>query len=267
MHYFPLYLEFLKLKIMGVAEYRKAFLAGGFAQLASYGAEFLLVWILMDRFKTINGWEQYEVLLLYAFNLLSYALASFFLFNPTTHLATMIKDGTFDEVLTKPLNSFLYLICREFNSAYISHTLLSLFVIGLCFYNLGYTFTLLSFFYLILVLIGGTLIQGAFLIITAVPSFWVIENNGLRSILFFQAKNFINYPVSIYNKSIHILLTFILPYAFINFFPVQYFTNTNDFIGFHPVFQYLTPVVGLFLFFLSILFWNFGINNYKSTGS
>lgn len=260
-------MEFLKLRIMGVAEYRKAFIVGGIAQLASYGAEFLLIWILMEKFKSINGWGQYEVLLLYALNLLTYALASFFLFNPTTQLTSMIKNGTFDEILTKPLNNFLYLVCREFNSAYISHLSLSIFVIWICFYQLGYEFSITSFIFLLIMLIGGALIQGAFLIITAVPAFWFVENSGLRNIFFFKAKEFIRYPISIYHKLIQVFLTFILPYAFINFFPAQYFINKHDYSSFHPTFQYLTPIVGVVFFMISLKFWNIGINNYKSTGS
>ena len=237
---------------MGIAEYRKAFLAGVIAQFASYGAEFLIIWIVMERFTSINGWGQYEVLLLYAFNLLTYALASFFLFNPTTHLPLMIKNGTFDEVLTKPLNNFLYLVCREFNSAYISHSALSIFVIWICFYQLGYVFSITSFILLLIMILGGALIQGAFLIITAVPAFWVVENSGLRNIFFFKAKDFIRYPISIYNKVIQFLLTFILPYAFINFFPAQLFISKQDYSSFHPMFQYVTPIVGVFFFTIAM---------------
>src|SRR5690606_632539 len=117
---------FIKLQLLGILQYKKAFILGVIAQFASYGAEFFLLWIIINRFREINGWSSYEVLLLYALNLCSYALASFFFASPSFRLSIMIKDGTFDEILTKPLNSFLYLVCREFNSGYLSHLLLSL---------------------------------------------------------------------------------------------------------------------------------------------
>lgn len=267
MSYALLYLEFIKLQILGVLHYKKAFTLGLIAQIASYGAEFLLLWIIITKFQDINGWNSYEVLLLYALNLCSYALASFFLASPSFRLSMMIKDGTFDEILTKPLNSFLYLVCREFNSGYLSHLLLSIVAMWVAISHLNFSFTLVHTLFFILIIISGALIQGAALLITAIPSFWVVENTSLKEVFFFQMKNFIKYPISIYPAPIQILLTFILPYAFINFFPIQYFLNKNDFSFFSPVFQYLSPVFGVVLFVIAYLFWLIGIKNYKSTGS
>ncbi|WP_218571221.1 ABC transporter permease [Paenibacillus oralis] len=237
------------------------------AQFASYGAEFLLVWIVINRFQTIQGWLPDQVIFLYGLNLCSYALAGFFFFSINSGLPLMIKEGTFDEILTKPLNSFLYLSCREFNTGYLSHLILSIFVIGLAFQRLQLELTFVGFVYLVLVLLGGALIQGAGLIITAVPSFWFTESRGIRELLFFQAKNFIRYPLSIYHGFIQILLTLILPYAFINFYPAQYFLKKQDFGFFSPVFQFVTPIVGLVLFTLAYGFWRVGIRSYQGTGS
>ncbi|MGG4144243.1 ABC-2 family transporter protein [Paenibacillus algorifonticola] len=267
MHYAQLYLEYIKLRIMGVAEYRKAFFMGGLAQFASYGAEFLIIWILVDKFQSINGWGAYEVLFLFSLNLCSYALAGFFFFTPTTQLSNMVKNGTFDEVLTKPLNSFVYLVCREFNSAYISHFGLSIGVIVICLTGMESTITFGDIVFLIIVIISGALIQGAGLIFTSVPSFWIIETQGLREVLFFQIKNFIRYPITIYNKAVQVILTFILPYAFINFYPAQYFITKDDFVFFNHNVQYFSPVVGVVCFVLAYRFWLFGVNHYKSTGS
>ncbi|ODP30359.1 hypothetical protein PTI45_00220 [Paenibacillus nuruki] len=267
MQYVSLYFEFIKIQIVGIFQFKKAFTLGLIAQLASYGAEFFLLWIVIDRFNEINGWYSYEVLLLYAMNLCSYALASFFLASPSFRLSQMIKDGTFDEILTKPLNNFLYLICREFNSGYLSHLILSLVAMFIALANLNVSLNFFQTLFFIIVILSGSLIQGAALILISIPSFWVVENSMLKDVLFFQAKNFIRYPISIYPGIIQILLTFVIPYAFINFFPVQYFIQKNDFTFFSPVFQFLSPLVGVVLFILAYILWRIGINNYKSTGS
>lgn len=263
MHYFLLYVEFIKLRLLGIAEYRKAFFLGISAQIVSYGAEFFIIWILINRFKQINGWGPSEVLLLFALNLCSYAIASFFFFSPTSQLSNMIKNGTFDEVLTKPLNSFLYLICREFNTGYFSHLILSIGVMLYSLYTLEYNFTLFNVSVLIIIILGSAAIQGAALIITSVPAFWLVENKAIKNILFFQLKSFIRYPITIYNKFIQILLTYILPYAFINFFPAQYIINGSKSSSIYI----FTPLIGTFLMILAYKYWNFGIKHYKSTGS
>ncbi|MFB5760588.1 ABC transporter permease [Paenibacillus medicaginis] len=267
MHYAKLYMEFIRIRIMGVAENRKAFIIGFIAQFASYFADFFLIWIVITQFKTINGWGAAEVLLLYGLNLCSYAIAGFFFYTPTANLSTMVKDGSFDDVLLKPLNSFGFLICRDFNAGYISHFILALGVILFSLHSLQVPLDIVNGLFLVVTLIGGALIQGAALILTSVPSFWVVENKSLTDILFFQAKSFIKYPISIFAMPVQIIFTYILPYAFINFYPAQYFLGKNELSIFHPAFQFFTPIVGIVLFLIAYLFWNIGINYYKSTGS
>ncbi|KAB2846375.1 MAG: ABC transporter permease, partial [Ignavibacterium sp.] len=115
--------------------------------------------------------------------------------------------------------------------------------------------------------LSGALIQGAAFIFTSVPSFWLVQSNSLMDIFIWDLKSFIRYPISAYHRIIQVILTLIIPYAFINFYPAQYFLNKNDFLMFHPVFQYLSPLVGVLLFIFAYRFWNTGINHYKSTGS
>ncbi|WP_027085492.1 ABC transporter permease [Cohnella panacarvi] len=267
MGYLDLYFTFIKLRIMGVAEYRKSFFMGVLAQFFSYASEILLVWLIMKQFKSINGWGAYEVTILYTINLGSYALAGFLFFTPCNQISSMVKNGSFDEVLTKPLNNLLYLICRDFNTAYISHLLLSLFVIAYSLNALAIPIDISSIAYIIVIFLSGALIQAAGLIVTSVPAFWVVENSGIKEIFFFEFKSFVKYPISIYHKSIQIILTMVLPYAFINFFPVQVLLKKNDYVGFNHSLPYISPLVGVFCFTIAYLFWKKGINNYSSTGS
>lgn len=262
-----IYLTFIKLKLKHMVEYHKSFILNCLAQMASYGAGFLLIWIMVTQFKTMKGWGAYEVMFLYALNLASYALAGFFFFSPCTRLSELVRTGEFDEVLTKPMNSFLYLIFKEFNYGYINHITLSAIVMVLCISKLGMAVTPVKLLFLLLTMFSGGLIFASIFLLTAVPAFWMVNNNGLMSIFLFNMRDFTYYPISIYGKFLQVFLTFIMPYAFINFYPAQFFLGKSDFLMFHPVFQFLSPAVGVIFFFIAYLFWNFGISRYESTGS
>ena len=75
------------------------------------------------------------------------------------------------------------------------------------------------------------------------------------------------------HKGIQILLTFIVPYGFVTFYPAEYFLNKSGsplFYGvtlFDPLFQFGTPIVGVVAFLFSYTLWNLGVNRYQSTGS
>lgn len=266
MRYLSVYSRFVKLSLLSISQYRATFIMGVVSQLCSFAAELILLQILISKFKEIGGWSSYEVLLLYSINLSAYAWAAFFLNNPSSRLPQMIKDGSFDEVLTKPLNHFLYLISREFNNGYVAHVLISTFMIIVCFIQLGISFTLTNVVFLVITIFSGALIQGAGFLLTSAPAFWFVESSGIRSVFFFEMKKFISYPISIYNKAVQVTLTFVLPYAFISYYPAQLFLDNKDFL-FHPGFQYLSPLVGILLFALSYLIWIKGLNKYQSTGS
>lgn len=266
MHYLSLYIEFIKIRMQSMMEYRSAFLWGAVAQATSYAAELALVWIMISQFKTMGTWGPYEVLLLYGLNLLSYALAGFFLYNPHSQLPIMIKSGDFDELLIRPLNPFLYIITRMFNYGYFSHFIISTGIIVLCFIKLGIILTPVKVLFLIIVVISGALIQSAAFLFISVPAFWITDTSSLGFFLG-SVKDFIKYPISIYPSVIQVLLTLVIPYAFISFYPSQYFLEKSDFLMFNPIFQFLCPVIGVLLFAIAYKFWCFGIKNYSSTGS
>jgi ABC-2 type transport system permease protein len=262
-----LYLRFIKLRFQSIIEYRGAFVAGVIAQIFYYAVFFSLIWIMISHFKTMNGWKPMEVMFLYALNLLSYSISACFVFLPFVNLPQLIQSGEFDAVCIKPMNPFLFLVTSNFNVAYLAHFSLSLAVMIFCIIQLKIAINWLTFFLLIIFILGAGLIQASAMLITSIPAFWIIQNTGLQSVFFFELKAFIQYPLSLYNRIIQIFFTFIIPYAFINFYPAQYFLKKNDFLMFHPSFQFLTPFVGLLLFFLAYRFWLLGLKNYQSTGS
>ena len=266
MYYLGLYWEFIKIRLKTMVEYRSNTIWTGIAEACGYTADFLVIWIMISKFHNIGDWNAYEVIFLYAINLLTYSLSSMFLYRTCNNLSFQIRTGEFDDIITKPTNPFLYLCCSGFMYGYYSHISVSIFFICFCLAKLGVTLSISKIFFLILSLIGGALIQGAMNLFTTVPSFWMVKNTALRS-LTWSGRNFIEYPISIYHKSIQIILTVILPFAFISFYPAQYFLGKSDFLMFHPIFQFLTPVVGVILFALAYMFWCFGIKHYNSSGS
>lgn len=267
MHYFSLYIEFIKIKMKAMFEYRGVFISGFVAQFVSYGATYMLLWIMVNTFGTLNNWNPYEVLFLLSLNLCSYAIAAFFFYGLLYNLSVMVQTGEFDEVLTKPLNPFLYTIGKNFTPGYVTHITLSVIIMVLCFINLKIQASFVNISFLILVLIGGALIQAAGLLALSVLSFWLIQSNSVAEVIFFELIEFIKYPLSLYSTGIQIIFSLVIPFGFISFYPAQYFLRKNDFLMFHPVFQYLTPIVGVIVFFLAYRFWKFGVDNYKSTGS
>jgi ABC-2 type transport system permease protein len=75
--------------------------------------------------------------------------------------------------------------------------------------------------------------------------------------------DFSKYPLSIYNKGIRALITFVLPFAFTAFYPANYLITGQNF-SFH-IGGLL--VMSILLFCLALKIWDKGISVYESAGS
>jgi ABC-2 type transport system permease protein len=54
------------------------------------------------------------------------------------------------------------------------------------------------------------------MIVTGAMSFWFIRSSAISNMVLNSLRGFVNYPVTIYNRFVRILLTYFIPYAFVN---------------------------------------------------
>lgn len=266
-HNVGLYFRFIGIQLQSMMEYRAAFLFGALAQALAYGAWALLLWIMVAHFGGIAGWRPYEVTFFWGLNLFSYSMAGIFCLNSFYGLGQMIRTGEFDNVLTKPINPFLFIAVRQFNYGYFSHLSLSVLVIGLSMAELGISPTPVNLVVLSIIILSGAMIYAAVFVATGVPAFWLVRNEALAAMLLWDLGTFIRYPLSAFQRPVQIFFTVFLPYGFVSFYPAQFFLERKDFIGFHPVIQYCSPAMGITALALAYQFWRFGLSRYQSTGS
>ncbi len=266
MRYALLYWDFVKIQFRVAQEYRAAFLARSFAKAVANGASVCITYLTIYSFGHVLSWSAFEVMLLFSMNTIAYALAGFFMFHPFTKLQQRVNDGTFDEMLTKPLNPFFYLCSRDFSTGYFANLAVGIAALVVSFIQLDIKLSALKILWLVVVLIGTGMIHSGFFMLTNIPTFWLIKIDAigrLRSTF----ESFIRYPISIYDTWIAVMLTYIFPFAFVNFFPAQYFLQKSDFMIFPPMLTFMTPVVGVVLMLMGYALFQLGIRNYKSSGS
>jgi len=261
-----LYASFVKIAFLTQLEYRGQYFMRMTAKFLGWSTGFIMLSVLLQKFHTIGGWGAYEILLLYAFDVLSYSIAGTFFMGGFGKLPRLIRQGELDGILTKPVNPLIYLICVKVSAGYTSNYVIALAVIGFCLKKLEIPLSFTHMIWLVLDILGASLIQAAGFMVTTVPAFWFFKSDGLYRLFYKNLTDFLKYPLSIYHRGIQAALTLILPYGFINFYPVQYFLNKQEGM-FSPYFQFLTPFVGMAVFSAAYLFWEMGLKAYQSSGS
>ena len=219
------------------------------------------LYLMLQKFSMINGWNLGQLLFMYSFLFLTYSLC-ILVFTGIRDFEGTVHRGEFDAYLTKPLNPLFQVISRKADvMATFGHGGLGLIMFMFSYHEAGIPLTGANVLVCVLVLIGGTFIQGALLLIPASLTFWIEKSSEVQNLIFYQMRGFIAYPISIYPKVLQLLLTYVIPLAFVSYYPAQYFFNSNL-----RGFAYLSPVVGLVIFGLSLMLWKLGVTRYKSTG-
>jgi len=179
----------------------------------------------------------------------------------------MIRMGKFDIVLIRPVNSLIYTLLGRPTIAYFGHLVLGTVIFVMCFNNMDVQWTLFKLVFLIVTILGAALIQASMYLIIGTLGFWIVRTNDIFGTFMWSGGSFIRYPVSIYSKFIQALLTFVIPFAFVNYYPAHFLLDKSNENLFLPILQYGTPFVGIVLFLIAYKFWTIGVNRYESTGS
>jgi len=120
----------------------------------------------------------------------------------------------------------------------------------------------------LLVMVGAAaLLFSAVLITGATASFWSPQSHEAANIFTYGGQFMTSYPMHIYQQWLVSLFTFVIPLAFINYYPSLFLLDKRDPLGLPAWTSFLSPVVALAAFVASLTVWRAGVRHYQSTGS
>jgi ABC-2 type transport system permease protein len=260
------YKQYWRTNFLTMMEYRANFIMWFFFTIVYHGVALGALFVTMQQFPSMNGWNFRDMFFLYALWMCGHEMHNVFFFNVVS-VPDFVREGRFDRFLVRPLDSLFQVLtvpqqispdgfvlaCVTLGvAAWASHVRVDLFFI--CFVPL--------------IVLGGALIDLGISLVVATISFWFIRVDTLRWVVMSLEQDFTRYPISIYSRGVRIVLAFVFPFAFMNYFPATYFLQKTD-IGLHlnPAVGLLTPVIGLLWFGVSYAFWHVGLRHYQGTGS
>ena len=261
-----LYIAFAKVTFISQLEYPMSYFLRTASKIILWVSGFATIAIVLGRFRSMGGWDLYQVLFIYAMNHLAYAIGATFINNAFDKLSRNIMAGEFDSILTKPVNPLTYFICMHVSAGYTSNYALGIGVMIYSIVKMNIRFTIGDILLLIFMVLCASLLMGSLFAFFSIPQFWLLRNTSLKRLFFSDMKDFVNYPISIYTKGIQFVLTFVMPYAFISYYPTTLLFNPGGAL-FSPALAYGTPVIAVIVALLTYGFWLLGINSYQSTGS
>lgn len=230
-----------------------------------YLSSFIGLWLIMRRFHYINGWAFGDILIIFSISLISYGFRNLF-FIQFRRLGIMIKDGSLAVILTRPLNPFLYIMGNRFELGGISHVTLGILLLFIFKKEINVAWGIHNLVYFGLALISATLVQGGVTVFIGSTAFFLTETTGLDRI-YNGMREFIWYPISLYNTLLKVVLFCIVPLAFASYVPAGIFLNKPEYQQYPKWIWEASLLAGLVIFLLAYKFWEFSLNRYQSTGT
>lgn len=260
------YIKLAVASIKSRMEYRASFFIFVLTVLTYYSAQIATIGVIITRFKTIGGWEVGDMAFLYSLLILSQSNVTF-LFSGLLDFSNHVREGTYDRFLIRPISTLGQIIMGGFEMSGFAHVLMGIatFIFANSITNINWS--ILNSCIFLLVIMGGSMILASIRIIIATIAFYSINNQALVHLFVFSSREFLLYPINIYRNELRLILTFIIPLGFINFYPAHYFLDKTGENLFHPYIIFGTFPVGIVLMTLALFFWRKGQKDYESAGA
>lgn len=260
LHNINLYLSFLKGALKEILIYRIDCIVGIFSQLIVQLVSLIFIIIVFQNTENIASWNFKQILLLYGVTRIPVGIAGYCFDELYQVGPKYIRNGDFDKILLRPAHPLISIIGGSSEFTSVGDVVIGLGITIYMLIDLAIPITALLIFKIIFFSIVGAFIIGAINTIFSISSFWTYRSDEVIW-SFYRMYTFTEYPIDIYNKVIKIVITIILPFAFVAYYP------TMDYLGFNHAMIYLSPLVAIVLWFIAIKLWNFALTKYRSTGT
>lgn len=260
MFYLKIYASYLKMSLHLLFAHRGNFLNNMVSSVAWGIFSVLSIVVLTSKADTVLGWTREEMLLLTgAHSLLMGIFHSIFTKN-FEKFSEIFHKGSFDLVLTKPLDSQFTMSFSYFNYPSLTRIIVGFIVIAYIALNYSLTLTswsILGFF--IFLLLGLAILYNIWLIILAST----IRFTNLSNLpeLMYSLTGLARFPQEIVKEGFYSIFIFLFPLTLVINIPVKLIINkaTIQDLSFSIIFAFLLTFIGRKI-------WLFALRSYTSAG-
>ncbi len=228
--------------------------------------EVVVILVLFSRISEMGGFTRHEVLLIFSLAGISFGLADM-LVGSLDKVGQLVRTGTLDALLLRPLPALTQICVSDFALRRLGRVATGLLVLGYVLVTSEVSWTPLRVTILLITPLTGLVLLAAIWIAASATTFWLVEGSELPNAVTYGSGMFTSYPVSIFSGWLLRLMAFVVPGAFVAYYPALAILGKPDPLGLSPVLQYSAPLVAVLAAGAAALVWRAGLRHYVGTGS
>jgi ABC-2 type transport system permease protein len=255
--YWRVYRAFVRSALIRELEFKANFFAKIGQNVVWLGFFVLLISVFFGKSNQLAGWNRGEALVLGATVFIMNALTTA-LFPALNEIAEMVRTGTLDFVITRPIDSQFWVSMRKFNFEQIGTLFAGLAMLAI---GVGHWPSAISVGAYALSLVISVALFYALSLLLMTTSVWFIRLDNLF-VLTESVSTVARFPLGIYPTGLQRFLTYGIPFAFLGTIPtLQLMRHVDGVLLAWGTGWTLVALVG------SRAFWQFALARYGSASS
>jgi ABC-2 type transport system permease protein len=228
--------------------------------------DFVAVVLMFSHIKSFGGFDLGEMAVLYGTASMTLGFADVST-GSIERIGQRIRTGELDVWLIRPVPALLQAAADNFALRRIGKPLQAVLVLVLGLRAVDLDWTVAKGIVLVLSVVTGSVIFGAIFVLGAAFQFVSIDAAEVTNSFTYGGQQLTQYPLSVFGREIVRAVTFVVPLAFVNYYPVLFVLGKPAPLGLPSWIGLLAPAVAVVMTALASLAWRGGLRRYRSTGS
>jgi viologen exporter family transport system permease protein len=262
---FALYRRLVGAHVRSQLQYRLSFALNFVGVALITLLDFVAILIIFQQVSALGGWTVEEVALLYGIACVSFGVADLAI----GHLdlfPNMIREGTFDQILVRPLPSLFQVVASDFALRRLGKVTQGFAVLVFALIQVDVDWDAGRVGMLPLAVVTGAVIYAAVWVALATVAFWIVDAIEFVNAFTYGGNFLSQYPLNVFARWLRGLVLFVVPISFVAYFPALYILDKPDGLGLPDALRFVSPAVAIVTALAAHAAWNHAVRHYRSAG-
>ena len=253
-------------RLRGQMQYRASFVSQILGNAAIGLAELGSILFFFLHIDELGGWALGEIAILYGIATIGFGLGHL-IASGLSGFSRMMVEGTFDQILTRPVSPFLQVVGSDIQIRRLGHVVQGIVALIIGFSLVDVPWDLSRAVALPAIILLITALYIALFALEATVSFWTTQGIEAVNIATYGGNTVGTYPIDVFADWLKGFFLFIVPLAFAVHIPMAWVLGKPVPLGLPGwIAIFSVPVIVLFGLAIGGL-WGVGIRRYRSVGS
>jgi len=252
-------------QIRSQLQYRTSFVLTLVAQFLISFIDFLAILVIFHNVPRLADWSVQQVAFLYAMSSITFGITDL-LIGHFDLVPRLVRDGNFDILLVRPRGTLFQIVASDFQLRRLGKAVQGVIILVYALLALHVDWTAGRAVVFALSIPAGIVIFCSVWVVFGCLVFWTVEGGEFTNAFTYGGNFLTQYPIDIYGAWLRRFLAYLVPLAFVGYFPALYIFGKPDPLGLPRVLQFMSPLVALAGVFVAGFTWRFAVRHYRSAG-